>query len=188
MPCTSGPTPIARPRPSSARSALTTEVALSWTPMVSTSSRCGTPNTIDACYHHSFPTSRVVGCWPLKRSDTRQQGHAPAAPRSIQTVAPKSGLPAPACVCQAGGHALRCCLATAGRAGRRTLSPCRWPAASTPVPASGGTAACFGRPASRPLRRAASCLAAVRAWPPAWPSWAAAHAFEPSTPASNAGR
>ena len=25
-------------------------------------------DTLDACYHHSFPTSRVVGCWPLKRS------------------------------------------------------------------------------------------------------------------------
>jgi hypothetical protein len=26
------------------------------------------PDTIDACYRHSFPTSRVAGCWSLKRS------------------------------------------------------------------------------------------------------------------------
>jgi hypothetical protein len=26
------------------------------------------PNTIDVCYSHSFPTSRVVSCWVLKRT------------------------------------------------------------------------------------------------------------------------
>jgi hypothetical protein len=25
-------------------------------------------DTLDACYRHSFPTSRVAGCWQLKRS------------------------------------------------------------------------------------------------------------------------
>jgi hypothetical protein len=25
-------------------------------------------DTLDACYSHSFPTSRVAGCWELKRS------------------------------------------------------------------------------------------------------------------------
>jgi hypothetical protein len=25
-------------------------------------------DTLDVCYRHSFPTSRVVGCWPLTRS------------------------------------------------------------------------------------------------------------------------
>src|SRR5215204_263000 len=25
-------------------------------------------DTLDICYRHSFPTSRVVGCWPLTRS------------------------------------------------------------------------------------------------------------------------
>jgi hypothetical protein len=26
------------------------------------------PNTMDVCYSHSFPTSRVVGCWTLTRA------------------------------------------------------------------------------------------------------------------------
>ena len=28
----------------------------------------GDPDTLDICYRHSFPTSRVVACWQLKRA------------------------------------------------------------------------------------------------------------------------